>query len=99
MVRVEHGVATHVGRRENNEDASCALPELGLYAVADGLGGYEGGEVASLLAIRTLAEFVASRRDELDRSPPSSEEEQFDLWEDILVEGFCRGPGASKCSE
>jgi serine/threonine protein phosphatase PrpC len=83
-------VATHVGRRENNEDASCALPELGLYAVADGLGGYEGGEVASLLATRTLAEFVARRRDELDRSPPSSEEEQFDLWEDILVEGFCR---------
>jgi hypothetical protein len=28
--------------------------------------------------------------DELDRSPPSSEAEQFDLWEDILVEGFCR---------
>ena len=90
MVRVEYGVATHTGRRENNEDASCALPELGLYAVADGLGGYEGGEVASLLATRTLAEFVAERRSELDRGPPSSETERFELWENILVEGFCR---------
>jgi serine/threonine protein phosphatase PrpC len=83
-------VATHAGRRENNEDASCALPELGLYAVADGLGGYEGGEVASLLATRTLAEFVARSRNELDQSPPSSETERFDRWENILVEGFCR---------
>lgn len=64
MAQVEVGAVTHVGRRNNNEDAFGLLPELGLYAVADGMGGYEGGEVASGLAIRSLLSFVErSHRD------------------------------------
>ncbi len=46
------------GRRSGNEDACCSLPDLGLFAVADGMGGYEGGEIASQLAIDTLVEVV-----------------------------------------
>lgn len=46
------------GRRSNNEDAWLEAPELGLYVVADGLGGYEGGEVASRLVTSELREFV-----------------------------------------
>jgi PPM family protein phosphatase len=46
------------GRRTNNEDAVCARPELGLFVVADGMGGYEGGEVASAIAVETIAELV-----------------------------------------
>ncbi|MFO0727534.1 MAG: protein phosphatase 2C domain-containing protein [Myxococcota bacterium] len=46
------------GRRNNNEDAIAARPELGFFAVADGMGGYEGGEIASQLAISTLARMV-----------------------------------------
>ena len=49
---------THVGRRQNNEDSLYNNNPLGLFAVADGMGGYEGGEVASQLAIQTLADFV-----------------------------------------
>lgn len=38
--------------------------QLGLFVVADGLGGYEGGEIASKLTTKTLAEFIeANRRD------------------------------------
>ena len=51
---------THVGRRSNNEDALLDAQELGLFAVADGLGGYEGGEVASKLTVAVLEDFVAS---------------------------------------
>jgi serine/threonine protein phosphatase PrpC len=50
----EHASASHVGRRDNNEDAFLTVPERGLYAVADGMGGYAGGEVASAIVVSTL---------------------------------------------
>jgi PPM family protein phosphatase len=55
--------STHAGvRRESNEDRYCARPDLGLFAVADGVGGYEAGEVASSAAIETLEQTIAETR-------------------------------------
>ncbi len=54
MIRLETGQATDRGRRrEKNEDS--LLVEGELFAVADGLGGHRGGEVASAMAVETLA--------------------------------------------
>jgi PPM family protein phosphatase len=51
--------STHSGvRRESNEDAYCARPDLGLFAVADGVGGYEAGEVASHAAIAAIEQTI-----------------------------------------
>ena len=48
---------SHVGRRRrNNEDSFAALPHLGLFMVADGLGGEAAGEVASRMAIHIVRE-------------------------------------------
>ncbi len=40
--------------RAQNEDSFCARPELGLYIVADGVGGNAGGDVASQLAVDVI---------------------------------------------
>ncbi|GFZ77306.1 protein phosphatase 2C domain-containing protein [Nesterenkonia alkaliphila] len=52
---VDYGYGSHVGlRRELNEDSFVVTDRL--YAVADGMGGHEAGEVASSLAVQALAE-------------------------------------------
>lgn len=54
-----YGYGTHVGNiREENEDNFCVAPEIGLWAVADGMGGYKGGKTASRITVRQLAEDV-----------------------------------------
>lgn len=56
-VRLEVGAATHVARRETNEDTYFAAD--GLYVVADGMGGHEAGELASRTAVDVLASSLA----------------------------------------
>lgn len=45
-------------KREGNQDAYLVEDRLGLYIVADGVGGHFGGEVASALAVETVREVV-----------------------------------------
>jgi protein phosphatase len=52
--------------RSNNEDCYLIEPDLGLYVLADGMGGAKAGERASRLAVDTVADSVkgAERRDD-----------------------------------
>ncbi|KIO49118.1 Stp1/IreP family PP2C-type Ser/Thr phosphatase [Nitrosospira sp. NpAV] len=54
MIRLIAAGATDVGlRRSNNEDAYAVMPETGIFALADGMGGAAAGEVASSYFIET----------------------------------------------
>jgi len=54
---------SHIGKvRTTNEDALILEPRLGLYAVLDGMGGANAGDVASQLAREAIRDFVLHRR-------------------------------------
>ncbi len=67
-----YGCGQSVGRqREHNEDSLIAITmtlggengnqPFGLYAVADGMGGHQYGEMASIVAIRTFSHYILQR--------------------------------------
>jgi len=64
MSRLSSAVASDPGlRRESNEDAFCTRTDLGLYMVADGMGGHAAGEVASRLAVQVVEDFINDTKD------------------------------------
>jgi serine/threonine protein phosphatase PrpC len=63
LITITTAVATHPGmRREGNEDAYCVRADLGLYLVADGMGGHAAGEIASKLAAETIEGVIRDTR-------------------------------------
>ena len=55
---IAHGKTDRGLVRKENEDAFCIEEDLGLLAIADGMGGHASGEVASKMAIEILKEFL-----------------------------------------
>lgn len=58
---------TDIGqKRDHNEDSILVDPALGLYIVADGMGGHAAGEVASGQAVQAVRDSIVSHRDVLE---------------------------------
>ncbi|HPQ80940.1 MAG TPA: Stp1/IreP family PP2C-type Ser/Thr phosphatase [bacterium] len=59
-------------KREKNEDSFLVAGDLCLYAVADGMGGHQGGDFASSIAVSTIEEIVR----ELENDPEMTLQEE-----------------------
>ncbi len=59
MINIESSGITDIGRRrEQNEDSLFCDDGMGLYVVADGMGGHKAGEVASKLVVETIRDYL-----------------------------------------
>lgn len=76
MIEIESSGITDIGRRrKQNEDSLFYDDGMGLYVVADGMGGHKAGEVASKLVVETIRDYLKQNpaRDPLPESVKTSE--------------------------
>lgn len=96
--RMKFGLTSDVGRvRSNNQDGSLTLlanaevtgnpPSIGLFVVADGMGGHKDGEHASAVTVQTLAHYVVDQiiLPQLDRRELNSDQKTIP---EVLVEAM-----------
>lgn len=82
--------------RKNNEDSMLLSPELGLYLVADGMGGARAGEHASRLAVEAVRDFVLAAPDRTDELLPEAfNRANYRVWEKASGDPALEGMGTT----
>ena len=71
MIVIESAGITDRGKkRQGNEDSLFLEDSLGLYVIADGMGGHLAGEVASRLVVETIGDYIKSCKENADNENP-----------------------------
>jgi protein phosphatase len=82
------GISDIGKKRKTNEDALLVDDQLGLYVVADGMGGHRAGEVASKLVIETLRDFIKQDPDREDEIALDEADERLSEEANRLLSGI-----------
>jgi protein phosphatase len=77
---------SHPGKkRERNEDSYLVEPEIGVMAVADGMGGHQGGATASRMAIEQVARELLDARGDFEAAVRRQKENSVRITEEMNV--------------
>ncbi|MGQ9495821.1 MAG: Stp1/IreP family PP2C-type Ser/Thr phosphatase [Thermoanaerobaculaceae bacterium] len=88
-MRVESFGLTDRGlKRLQNEDALLLRDDLGLYVVADGMGGHAAGEVAAAIAVREVEAFIQVTEEHADKTWPEHWQVHLSLNANRLIQAI-----------
>jgi len=68
--------------REHNEDTIAVDPDIGLLVLADGMGGYNAGEVASGIAVKTIVNQV---KEQVEREDMNAQDREAGLSRPTII--------------
>jgi len=89
MLVLESAGITHIGRkRKVNEDSLFLDDDLGLYLVADGMGGHRAGEVASNLVVETLRDYIKKVGEDYNTQEFGKPDEALSMEANRLLSGI-----------
>lgn len=89
MVVIESaGISDRGKKRQANEDDMFLDDALGLYLVADGMGGHRAGEIASKLVVETISNYVKNFKETVNNDKALDYDETLSLEANRLLSGI-----------
>ena len=89
MIVIESaGISDRGKKRQANEDSLFLEDTLGLYVVADGMGGHLAGEVASKLVVETIGDYIKNSQENTDPENPICFDETLSKEANLLLSGI-----------